>query len=396
MTDPQQGTSLPVAITQPKPRKVWVDAVRGLAICLVVVGHVLQFGSHERFDYFTNPVFVTIYTFHMPLFILISGYLGAGALSRLSYPKLVTSRLRSIVVPFVLWTLVLAVTFGLFILLRGDGLPLVPMAKHFVGALVFPERGLWFLWVLFLCYCLAGLAWQLPARWRWPAVALLTAAVWAVPLNLQLAWTQLKWMLPFFLAGVAAKQFTAALSRHATLLLAVSAVAFVVLRFFWHRDDSVYLNRMQFVGSPVALAGHLAFRYAIALAGSVALILLVRLASHHMSLDFMAKLGTASLGIYTVQQIFANELGNFPAPTGAAFSFGYVPLVVVAMVAVSYAATVAIGRWPLASELLLGGRGPAKAKPALPPAAASKSSPQLPRAQAEGEEPRPIGPRRAL
>lgn len=53
----------------------YIDALKGIAIVLMFWGHVVQYGNGGQIDFFDNTVFKTIYTFHMPLFMLISGYL---------------------------------------------------------------------------------------------------------------------------------------------------------------------------------------------------------------------------------------------------------------------------------------------------------------------------------
>lgn len=52
-----------------------VDELRGLLMILVVIGHIIQFVTYpETFD--DNIVFRIIYSFHMPLFMLLSGYVS--------------------------------------------------------------------------------------------------------------------------------------------------------------------------------------------------------------------------------------------------------------------------------------------------------------------------------
>ena len=49
----------------------YIDYMRGIAIILVVMGHLIQFNGFPT----SNPVFEFIYSFHMPLFFAISGYI---------------------------------------------------------------------------------------------------------------------------------------------------------------------------------------------------------------------------------------------------------------------------------------------------------------------------------
>lgn len=62
-----------------KKKNAFIDYVKGIAILLVLVGHCIQYGSGASFlengEYWNNIVMKVIYSFHMPLFIAVSGYL---------------------------------------------------------------------------------------------------------------------------------------------------------------------------------------------------------------------------------------------------------------------------------------------------------------------------------
>lgn len=51
-----------------------LDNLKGIAIFLVVWGHSLQYLNNGEFDFFENSLFQVIYSFHMPLFMVISGF----------------------------------------------------------------------------------------------------------------------------------------------------------------------------------------------------------------------------------------------------------------------------------------------------------------------------------
>ena len=76
----------------------WVDIARGIGIFLVVIGHVSQ-----------NPYLgKVIYSFHMPLFFILSGYLYKN-IKNLSLKEFVRKKAKSILVPYFI--------FGIFTLL---------------------------------------------------------------------------------------------------------------------------------------------------------------------------------------------------------------------------------------------------------------------------------------
>ena len=55
-------------------RLLWVDTLKGWLIILVVLGHALQCTLGSECD--ENHLWNIIYSFHMPAFMAISGYLA--------------------------------------------------------------------------------------------------------------------------------------------------------------------------------------------------------------------------------------------------------------------------------------------------------------------------------
>lgn len=57
----------------------WLDSLKGFAIFLVVVGHAvlgyLRAGTFPEYQWSLQLTHDLIYSFHMPLFFLISGFL---------------------------------------------------------------------------------------------------------------------------------------------------------------------------------------------------------------------------------------------------------------------------------------------------------------------------------
>jgi len=74
-------------------RKAWIDTAKAFAIFLVVMGHYL--GD-------VPPARAYIYTFHMPLFFFISGFLFRKKGSWLGF---VGKRARSLLLPYLIFSL---------------------------------------------------------------------------------------------------------------------------------------------------------------------------------------------------------------------------------------------------------------------------------------------------
>lgn len=143
----------------------WVDLAKGLAIALVVFGHALRGLERARqidFDGAWGILDNVIYSFHMPMFFLVAGFLFFSALARPAGVFL-RSRITRLLWPLALWTWVF---FGVKMLAgsavntpldESGGFPLFPLP---------PRDHFWFLWVLFLVSVATYVLGRLAAKWR--------------------------------------------------------------------------------------------------------------------------------------------------------------------------------------------------------------------------------------
>jgi fucose 4-O-acetylase-like acetyltransferase len=133
-----------------KQRLLYIDQLKGLAILLVVMGHFIQYNTLESTR---NTLFGIIYSFHMPLFMFLSGYIAQKTiLPRIfvHYRSFLIKKTITLLVPFFAWPLIVhpffftsAITYH----------PLNIALTLIKG----PEGGLWFLWFLFFLTLLFSL-----------------------------------------------------------------------------------------------------------------------------------------------------------------------------------------------------------------------------------------------
>ena len=141
-----------------KKREPLPDILRGFAILTVILGHSIQEGSgtafHENSLYFYDKLYQFLYSFHMPLFMLISGYFAWPGMAQASGPaqrrRLLKRRSLSLLLPVLAWT----VFEQLWLLAESRGTAAafssVPgFVKAFGLGLV--STG-WFLWAVFWCF----------------------------------------------------------------------------------------------------------------------------------------------------------------------------------------------------------------------------------------------------
>lgn len=65
-------------------------------------GHCIQYCSLGDFDFFEDPAFRFIYSFHMPLFMLVSGYLFFFSCKKRNLPQLLVRRIQSLLQPLII------------------------------------------------------------------------------------------------------------------------------------------------------------------------------------------------------------------------------------------------------------------------------------------------------
>ena len=127
-------------------RKYFIDLLKTFAILLVIFGHIIQ--QFQPNNYKENIMFTIIYSFHMPLFMLLSGYFFEDKLENIqNLQNLVVifkNKFMQLILPIILWTIIIVVCEYL-IYQRMD---------FFVNEFI---SSFWFLRCLFLCIVLASI-----------------------------------------------------------------------------------------------------------------------------------------------------------------------------------------------------------------------------------------------
>lgn len=92
----EQNASIDISQTSVKPGRIeWLDVLRGIAMYLVVIGHASEGSTPDTYRFY-------IYSFHMPLFFMISGasyYLQTRARSY-SFYDMAKNKARTLLLPY--------------------------------------------------------------------------------------------------------------------------------------------------------------------------------------------------------------------------------------------------------------------------------------------------------
>ena len=77
----------------------WVDNAKGIGILLVILGHL---------PWINGDMHHCIFSFHMPLFFIITGFFLTRSIERESFGVMLTKKFKSLVVPFLIFGVISA------------------------------------------------------------------------------------------------------------------------------------------------------------------------------------------------------------------------------------------------------------------------------------------------
>jgi fucose 4-O-acetylase-like acetyltransferase len=286
--------------TQEK-RDASIDALRGLAILLVVFGHSLQF-TNPDFD--NNILFRIIYSFHMPLFMFISGYV-----TFFGQDKIVSGfkkRAALLLFPFFSWAVV---TFFVNAVTE-DQLSWHQAGIFFTNLVKSPDNnGLWFLWVIFLISGIVVLLKMAKIR-----IEIGLAVVWALWNFDIIRWPQgnvlgialLKYHLLYFLLGFLFCKMRNEYKKVYTILLYTCCVIFPFALAYWHRTFPPFFISELNLSERLTGITWLTYRYFCGLVGIGFTMVLISCLNKLVPAvsEKLKKIGVITLEIYAIHFYF--------------------------------------------------------------------------------------------
>ncbi|MDC7337654.1 acyltransferase family protein [Streptomyces lydicus] len=235
--------------TSAKPRDAFFDNAKYLAIVLVAMGHSwepLRDGSRTAAAFY-----ITVYAFHMPAFIIISGYFSRSFDMRKDrLQRLITG----VAVPYILFE----VAYTLFKRWADDD-------PHYPISLMDPWYLTWFLAALFI-WRLTTPLWKI-VRWPVPlALAIAVLASLSPDIGDDLDLQRVLQFLPFFVIGLSLRpEHFKLVRRKKARILAVPVFAGALVFAYWaaprmnaawfyHRDAAQELGAPWWSGAVMTLA----------------------------------------------------------------------------------------------------------------------------------------------
>ncbi len=120
----------------------YLDIAKGIAIVLVILGHI----------YNENPIKIWLYSFHLPLFFFISGcLLSSKNVTNVNMGKIIRDKVRSLIIPYFSFSIIITCLWGIetYLTKRTD-LTMGSIENNLISVITFRGiEALWFLPCLF-------------------------------------------------------------------------------------------------------------------------------------------------------------------------------------------------------------------------------------------------------
>lgn len=305
-----------------------VDYIKGVTIFLVVYGHCIQFlNQSSNYDFFKNPIFILIYMFHMPLFMLISGYFAYKSTQK-DFKVIVIQKFNQLIIPIFSWvSLVYIIKF--FILIYTNSFTIL-IIKDYVSTLIY---SFWFLWVLFECYLILIIGIKYLKNHLKFYLIIVFLFILFLPDKFLLQY--LKFMYPYFIFGYfyhKNKQRFFLLSKKSIITLAIS---FIILFIFWKKDYYIYITGMNFNIPNILLI--MIYRYLCGFIGSLLFINIIYHCNLILFKSYFLNIGLNTMGIYIIQSYlmeFIRKL-NFVSTNPFLYNFFLTPLLTIIVIFLS-------------------------------------------------------------
>lgn len=295
-------------------RNQFIDAMKGVAILLVVIAHTIQINNP---DYDNALPFRIVASTAMPLFMFLAGLIISSQLAYSLTSYLKKNALR-LVVPFLSWYLISYLIVGFH---QG-----ISLTTYLIDLVKYPDRGAWFLWVLFLnstiLYCVLKIM-RIKNLERWENYAVIGAIIATRALSTDLlALAMVKQYFLYYSAGFFVYKYIDVLKRKRKIIYALAVVFFPILVLGWKRNafPLFYPALLQLINDP-----HMArfivsiYKYAVSFLGIIFTSFVLERIKASSLYPVLCWLGTLTLDIYLSHGYFRVRLGDGPLPYFSVF-----------------------------------------------------------------------------
>lgn len=283
-------------------RLIWADALRGLLIISVVLGHSLQYG-----DYNNRLSWNIIYSFHMAAFFVVSGYVSYKENYNLSSLK---HKAVQLLLPFASWTILYTLIWS------GD-------IHYLLDVILRPDNSYWFIYVLFVIISIFTFIYSksLSSKFKiggkvfdkkdlYLAIMIFVLIGLMVISEFRLFGFQfISYYFGFYIFGFWIRKYEVRMSALWTIVI---GLCWFAMSLFWRMHSTPsFLQGITFI--PDALLNY-SYRYLTALTGSLFFLGLAMQCFNNSKsriIQVLSFLGKISLGIYITHLFFGIPITSY-------------------------------------------------------------------------------------
>lgn len=252
-----------------KQRNQTLDVLKFFAIFLVLWGHSIQHFLSS--NYYDEPLYRIIYSFHMPLFMSLVGFFASSLLD-MNVIEMSKKKFRQLLMP--------ALTNGVIFLFLG----------YYHGGGGTYITCFWFLKSAFICCILFYVSCKYTK-------SIYIGIVISLIISYFISIFQVRLMYPDFILGYFISKHYITLKRHAGWSTIFSGLVFLIMLIYWDESFWIYGEKPHI--------WYFSYRLFIGMAGTVFFISLFEYILPQIKLGkigtYISKWGTYTLGIYILQ-----------------------------------------------------------------------------------------------
>lgn len=269
----------------------WIDLCKMITMLIVCYDHVIQSIS---FDYaLKNNFFVGSISFHMPLFMLLSGYfINLDKIRQTSLIKFCLSKFKHLMIPAFTWYLIQCILF--------TEMPALKRAFE----------SYWFLSCLFFCFCILSIC----SKWIKNNELLLFSVCLITYVMPYAYFVKINFLIPFLCVGYWLRKRIVYLNWKFVLPI---FIIYSILYQYWTFEDSVYITPIRFnsIDSVLPTSFTAIFRFIIAITGCLSILyicfFITRWFPQNKLVRFLIDNGKYTLSIYVIHFVFIRYIGKF-------------------------------------------------------------------------------------
>ena len=297
-------------------RNIDFDIYKGIACWLVIWGHTIQYCYAGGQEFYENLVFRFIYGFHMPFFMIISGYLFCASCHRYDLRVVLRKQIQHIAYPLIIWN---AINFLCKLVYEAGT---VHSLSDFAKSMYQSFTGLWFLWSILIISVLVAEVYYRTAAPVQRGAGYLTVFVILIllPAKIEPCKTMNIWMYPYFLTGFLLFEKKDAIhqlkSGKQNIVKYMSVALYPVLLHFFHYEDYIYTSGVNLFGAEYGFTRQLQidiYRWILGYSGILFIVVVLQLLFQKARVKdalfrLFGNLGQITLQVYIIQRILLEEI----------------------------------------------------------------------------------------